>query len=120
MNAWLLAALVLFPCGLGPCVWVACRGPAAQRLAGANLATVLTTVLFRYLPQRGEPDVVNAALRRLLLARGQAVVGRTDLGDGLVRLKLTLLNPDSTRADVDHLLALVLAAGAEEDQEPSS
>ena len=81
---------------------------------------VLTTVLFRYLPRRGEPDLVNAALRRRLLARGQAVVGRTDLGDGRVRLKLTLLNPDSTRADVDHLLALVLAAGAEEDQEPSS
>ena len=81
---------------------------------------VLTTVLFRYLPRHGRPDLVNAALRRRLLSGGQAVVGRTDLGDGRVRLKLTLLNPHGTEADVDRLLALVLAAGAQEDQEPPS
>ncbi|SEK46554.1 MrpF/PhaF family protein [Streptacidiphilus jiangxiensis] len=51
MNAWLLAALLLLPLGLGPCVWVACRGSAPQRLAGANLATVMTTVLFLLLAQ---------------------------------------------------------------------
>ncbi|MFB7909886.1 monovalent cation/H+ antiporter complex subunit F [Kitasatospora sp. NPDC056076] len=51
MNAWLLASLVLMPLGLGPCVWVACRNGAPQRLAGANLATVMTAVLFLLLAQ---------------------------------------------------------------------
>lgn len=85
---------------------------------------VLSTVLFRWLPDVvGLPagavpaavDRVNAALRRRLLDRGQAVVGRTELGTGpgSVRLKLTLLNPHTTDADIDRLLALVLAAGAQ-------
>ncbi|QMU69332.1 monovalent cation/H+ antiporter complex subunit F [Streptacidiphilus sp. P02-A3a] len=51
MNAWLLASVILLPLGLGPCLWVACRGPAPQRLAGANLAAVLTAVLFMLLAQ---------------------------------------------------------------------
>ena len=98
-------------------------GYAAARIAAEprlelTAEPVLTTVLFRYLPQRGVANRVNAALRRRLLAHGQAVVGRTDLGDGLVRLKLTLLNPHCTEADVDRLLVLVLAAGAREDQAP--
>jgi L-2,4-diaminobutyrate decarboxylase len=89
---------------------------------------VLTTVLFRHLPggRSGAPpgaapdpvltDRLNAALRRRLLAEGRAVIGRTDLGDGpgAVRLKLTLLNPQTTEADVDALLDAVLAAGAAE------
>ena len=82
---------------------------------------VLTTVLFRYLPpeagQAGQADRINAGLRRRLLAAGRAVVGRTELADGGVRLKLTLLNPHTTEADLDRLLGLVLAAGAEEEQE---
>ncbi|MFC1419878.1 pyridoxal phosphate-dependent decarboxylase family protein [Streptacidiphilus cavernicola] len=82
---------------------------------------VLTTVLFRYLPARADPDRVNAALRRRLLAQGRAVIGRTALGTGpgSVRLKLTLLNPHTTTADLDRLLGLVLAAGvrAERDAE---
>ena len=51
MNAWLLAALVLIPLGLGPCAWVACRHDAAQRLVGLNLASVLLTVVFLLLAQ---------------------------------------------------------------------
>ncbi|WP_063770857.1 pyridoxal phosphate-dependent decarboxylase family protein [Streptacidiphilus neutrinimicus] len=102
---------------------------------------VLTTVLFRYLPDPGPDDVgagaaagagtgtgagglgvvdlVNAELRRLLLANGTAVVGRTELpgADGGVRLKLTLLNPHTTEADLDRLLALVVAAGAAVERE---
>jgi L-2,4-diaminobutyrate decarboxylase len=77
-------------------------------------------VLFRYLPLRGDAgpvvaDRVNAALRRRLLEQGSAVVGRTELGSGpgSVRLKLTLLNPHTTTADLDRLIALVLAAGTE-------
>ncbi|WP_232778585.1 pyridoxal phosphate-dependent decarboxylase family protein [Carbonactinospora thermoautotrophica] len=98
---------------------------AADRIAAhprLELAAepVLTTVVFRYLPTTGDPDRVNAALRRRLLRAGRAVVGRTELGGaepgGRVRLKLTLLNPHATRADVDALLAAVVAAGAEEDR----
>jgi L-2,4-diaminobutyrate decarboxylase len=63
---------------------------------------VLTSVVFRV---RGAD---NAAIRRRLLESGRAVVGRTDL-HGEVWLKLTLLNPDATPADVDALLALILA-----------
>lgn len=51
MNAWLLAAVVLVPCGLGPCAWTTFRGPAQQRLVGANLATPLTALLFLLLAQ---------------------------------------------------------------------
>jgi L-2,4-diaminobutyrate decarboxylase len=83
----------------------------------------LTTVLFRYLPRYADPDRVNAALRRRLLAEGSAVIGRTELpgpdgkpnGPGSLRLKLTLLNPQTTPEDLDRLLDLVAAAGAAED-----
>ncbi|SHM98869.1 L-2,4-diaminobutyrate decarboxylase [Cryptosporangium aurantiacum] len=70
---------------------------------------VLTTVVFRF---RG-PDELNARLRRALLSAGRAVVGRTQI-DGRVWLKLTLLNPDATPADVDGLLRAVVVAGTGE------
>lgn len=76
---------------------------------------VLTTVVFRYVPRAGAPDRVNATLRRVLLAEGRAVVGRTEAG-GAVRLKLTLLNPSATDTDVERLLADVVAAGDKEDR----
>ncbi|HEY3868897.1 MAG TPA: pyridoxal-dependent decarboxylase [Actinocrinis sp.] len=84
----------------------------------------LTTVLFRYRARFGEPDRVNAAARRRLLAEGSAVVGRTELpgpdgkpaGPGALRLKLTLINPDATAADLDRLLDLIAAAAAAEDR----
>ncbi|MFD5029538.1 pyridoxal phosphate-dependent decarboxylase family protein [Streptomyces sp. NPDC058405] len=81
---------------------------------------VLTAFLFRYLPaDEARSDEINAALRRRLLREGRAVVGRTELpgeGPGRVRLKLTLLNPHTTPAEVERLLHAVVAAGrAEED-----
>ncbi|MYS80428.1 aminotransferase class V-fold PLP-dependent enzyme [Streptomyces sp. SID5474] len=86
---------------------------------------VLTSVVFRYLPDRpdgpgpaggAETDRVNAALRRRLLHEGRAVVGRTELGEGpgAVRLKLTLLNPNTTAADLAALLEAVVEAGRAE------
>ena len=92
---------------------------------------VLTTVVFRYRPVTNgkqaitDLDQINAALRRRLLAEGTAVVGRTEITDrpgsvgkrdrtGGVRLKVTLLNPYATRADVDALVAAVVAAGEKE------
>lgn len=74
---------------------------------------VLSTLAFRFLPQRGDPDVINARLRRALLATGRAVVGRTEI-DSTVYLKLTLLNPHATGADIEALLADVVAAGEKE------
>ncbi|PJE96829.1 aspartate aminotransferase family protein [Streptomyces carminius] len=88
---------------------------------------VLSAFLFRYLPERGADDPervdrLNAALRRRLLREGRAVVGRTELpgeGPGRVRLKLTLLNPHTTAADVERLLHTVAAAGEAEENGPA-
>ena len=82
------------------------------------LAPVLTTVLFRYRARHGDPDRVNAQARRRLLAEGRAVVGRTTLpgpagasaGPGSLRLKLTLLRPETTVAELDALLGLIAEA----------
>ncbi|PVG81984.1 aspartate aminotransferase family protein [Nocardioides gansuensis] len=75
---------------------------------------VLSTVVFRYVGPAGTADdEVNGRLRRALLASGKAVVGRTE-HEGRVQLKLTVLNPVATRADVDSVLDLVVAAGRAE------
>ncbi|MEV0532927.1 pyridoxal-dependent decarboxylase [Kitasatospora sp. NPDC050463] len=86
---------------------------------------VLTTVLFRYRPpghpdrdaaDRAAVDGINGELRRTLLRTGRAVVGRTELpgdGPGRVRLKLTLLNPHTTAAEVGALLGRVVRTGRE-------
>ncbi|MFD8965986.1 pyridoxal phosphate-dependent decarboxylase family protein [Streptomyces sp. NPDC059568] len=85
---------------------------------------VLTAFLFRYLPSDAtnadptDTDAINASLRRRLLREGRAVIGRTELpgeGPGRVRLKLTLLNPHTTPAQVDRLLHTVVAAGLAEE-----
>ncbi|MCO1575410.1 pyridoxal-dependent decarboxylase [Crossiella sp. SN42] len=74
----------------------------------------LSTVVFHFHAGPGKDDRVNAALRRRLLTEGSAVIGRTEV-DGRIRLKLTLLNPHAGTADVDALLALVVAAGEAEE-----
>jgi L-2,4-diaminobutyrate decarboxylase len=72
---------------------------------------VLSTVVFRYVGPDGTASCEdNGRLRRTLLASGRAVVGRTEHAD-LVLLKLTLLNPAATEADVDRLLDLVVETG---------
>lgn len=108
--------------GLGERVDTCCalaRSAASRVVADPALALarppVLTTVVFRYLPaDPARSDEVNAGLRRRLLRKGKAVVGRTEL-DGAVHLKLTLLNPDATPVDVQVLLDLVVAAGRAEE-----
>ena len=53
-------------------------------------------------------------VRRTLLTDGTAVLGRaTVVEDGLVWLKLTLLNPDVTAAQLASVLGLVESAVAE-------
>ncbi len=56
-------------------------------------------------------DAVNIRIHRDLFASGEAVIGRTRV-DGAVALKLTLLNPLTTTADIDALLATIVSAGA--------
>lgn len=76
---------------------------------------VLSTVVFGYAGADGSAaDTINARLRRALLVGGRAVVGRTE-HQGRVLLKLTLLNPAATPADVDAVLDLVVAAGRAEE-----
>jgi L-2,4-diaminobutyrate decarboxylase len=54
-------------------------------------------------------DARNIAVHRALFASGEAVIGRTTV-DGRVALKLTLLNPQTAREQVDALLDLVISA----------
>lgn len=74
-------------------------------------APTLSTILLR--PTDEDPvrrDDRSAEIRRLLLREGRAVVGRTELpgeGPGRRWLKLTLINPAATGADVRALVALV-------------
>lgn len=69
----------------------------------------LSTVLFRYQPA-GVPDARADALvplvRRALFDSGRTIVAKTVV-DGRPCLKLTLLNPDSTPADVRRVLSAV-------------
>ncbi|MGH3793359.1 MAG: pyridoxal phosphate-dependent decarboxylase family protein [Pseudonocardiaceae bacterium] len=79
---------------------------------------VLSTVMFRYRPTgwRRDQDLINAELRRVLLAEGRAVIGRTEY-EGAVWLKLTLLNPHATERDLDALLEAVVTAGDKAGEE---
>ncbi|MDH6114030.1 L-2,4-diaminobutyrate decarboxylase [Kitasatospora sp. MAP12-15] len=78
---------------------------------------LLTTVVFHYRAPGLDPagvDQLNGELRRRLLAGGRAVLGRTELpgaGPGLVRLKLTLLNPHTSEAELARLLDEVVGTG---------
>lgn len=87
---------------------------AAEPTLRLHTEPELTTLAFRYLPAQGDPDRVNAGIRRRLLADGTAAVGRTEI-DGAVHLKLTLLNPHTTEAELDRLLERISAAGAAEE-----
>ncbi|MFY0406760.1 pyridoxal phosphate-dependent decarboxylase family protein [Solicola sp. PLA-1-18] len=74
----------------------------------------LSTVVFRYRPDAAaspaEVDDLNTAIRDELFASGRAMVARTVV-DGRVHLKLTLLNPRTTAADLRRVLDLVARAG---------
>jgi L-2,4-diaminobutyrate decarboxylase len=73
----------------------------------------LSTVLFRYRPATAtvaEGDRLQPLIRARLFAEGQAVVAGTTFG-GHHWLKLTLLNPQTTVADLRTVLDLVRDAG---------
>ncbi len=63
----------------------------------------ISTVLFR---PTDTDDHTVATIRRTLLDRGHAVLGRTHI-QGRLWLKATLLNPHTTPDDLDRLLGLV-------------
>jgi L-2,4-diaminobutyrate decarboxylase len=83
----------------------------ADRVAGHPRLTLharpaISTVLFR---PHGSTDEDVAAVRRTLMNRGTAVLGRSR-ADGRLWLKATLLNPDMPDAALDALLDHVVRA----------
>ena len=92
------------------------REPRLELVAPAELTTVVFRHRARAEDAAGE-DAFNGRLRRRLLVAGSALVGRTAVrlaGPGSperVCLKLTLLNPTATSADIDGLVDAVLEAG---------
>jgi L-2,4-diaminobutyrate decarboxylase len=72
----------------------------------------LGCVVFRYLPEKREVDAdrVNPEIRRRLLQEGSAVIGHTRV-HGHACLKLTILNPCVTEAQITALLEDVQNAG---------
>nr|WP_279536561.1 aminotransferase class V-fold PLP-dependent enzyme [Cellulomonas shaoxiangyii] len=93
---------------------------AVHRVVGADpdlrllSPTDLSTVMFRYQPDGlddARADALVAQVRRVLFDSGRALVARTTV-DGRPCLKLTLLNPATTVADVRRVLELVRQAAA--------
>lgn len=74
----------------------------------------LNTVVFRYLPRpEMDDDIIdhlNAAVRRLLLEDGRAVVARTEVDD-VTSLKFTLLNPTTKVDDIVMMLDTIRDCG---------
>ena len=71
----------------------------------------LSTLVFRYIPadvSRRPPTSTGANLhaRKALFASGEAVVAGTKV-DGRQYLKFTLLNPETTAADIAAVLDLI-------------
>jgi L-2,4-diaminobutyrate decarboxylase len=92
---------------------------AARIVADSNLELLapvtLTTVVFRV---AGVSDAVQGEVRRRLLTSGRALIGRTTIPSrsgrpAITALKLTLLNPNSTPADIEALLDQVVSVGTD-------
>jgi L-2,4-diaminobutyrate decarboxylase len=84
-------------------------GEAIDRRPELRLLTPPSTVMVAF-RHRGD-DATNIAIHRDLFNSGRAVIGRTRV-KGRVCLKLTLLNPQTTRQDIDALLDEVVSAAA--------
>lgn len=70
----------------------------------------LSTLVFRYVPAHvrtpADIDRANLYARKALFASGEAVVAGTKVGDSQY-LKFTLLNPETTTADISAVLDLI-------------
>lgn len=64
-----------------------------------------TSVMCVFTAPGFKPDDLRA-VQQNLLARGEMVLGRTEIG-GVSALKFTFMNPLATANDIDHLIALV-------------
>lgn len=73
-------------------------------------------VCFRYLPESGDADEFNVALRQHLLTSGKCMVNYSTL-NGAVTLRLVLQNLEHTRAHVDRLLDLLLEEAGRLEQQ---
>jgi L-2,4-diaminobutyrate decarboxylase len=82
-------------------------GEAVRRRPELQLVAEPQTVMVAFRRRGG--DAANIRVHRELFASGRAVLGRTTVG-GAVALKLTLLNPHTTPADVDALLDEIVSA----------
>jgi L-2,4-diaminobutyrate decarboxylase len=85
-------------------------------------APQLSTIVFRYRPPGlDEPALarLNAAIRAELFDEGRALVAATRV-DGRSHLKLTLLNPMATVADVLGVVEMVREAGRRIAGEPAA
>lgn len=101
-----VGAMVDAVCDLAAAVHQDLAGDHDFRVVGT---TDLSTVLFRYQPDGLDPERADALVpqvRRVLFDSGRALVAKTVV-DGRPCLKLTLLNPDATLADVRGVLELV-------------
>ncbi|GAA3036635.1 aminotransferase class V-fold PLP-dependent enzyme [Gordonia defluvii] len=92
--------------------------PQFELVSGATL----TTVVFRYRCDDLDIDQVNAELRRRLISSGTALIGRTQvpLADGggpRTCLKLTLLNPETSPADIGRLFDEIARVALEVESE---
>ncbi len=76
----------------------------------------LTTQIFRFTPHPGRSnaivDDINAHIRKSLFRSGNAVVAGTRI-QGRQYLKFTLLNPATTTADLEDIIALIVHYGRE-------
>lgn len=74
----------------------------------------LSTVVFRYIPRKagGDPDRINASIRRCLLESGSAVIGHTRV-QGQQCLKFTCMNPATSDGRIKELIEMVRAQGEE-------
>lgn len=77
----------------------------------------LGAVVFRYLPQYGDPDRFNGWIWQRLVREGEYMISRTSVG-GTAHLKLTLLNPATEASHVEGALQRVKQLGRTLERSP--
>ncbi|MFC0141877.1 pyridoxal phosphate-dependent decarboxylase family protein [Erwinia mallotivora] len=123
LKMW-LTLRVMGPDALGEAfdAIIALTGTAHQLLSAHPSIEVLhapelTTQIFRYVPRSGMSDSaideINAAIRKALFRSGNAVIAGTKV-NGHQYLKFTLLNPNTTVADLEDVIALIAHYGREQ------
>jgi L-2,4-diaminobutyrate decarboxylase len=114
LGAARLSALIDAVCVLAQQVAALIRARAELELL--HVSAELSCVLFRWKAAADDADAVRDAdrvtmgIRDDLFARGEAVIGVTTVR-GRTSLKLTVLNPLATMADMRHLVDLIVSSG---------